>query len=239
MLALSFSGFDPQATSTARWTGFPLHKRVRVPPSAVGGSAMKRRDFIALLGSATAASAAWPMAASAQVPPKIPGIGYIGGTGSVMVGRMVAALRQGLGELGYIDGQTIALEVRMAEGRNERIPELVAELVGLKVDVLVAAVSTAALAAKKATGNIPIVMVATDPVGLGLVASLARPGGNITGLSYFNEAVLAKRLEMLKEFVPGLAQVAVLRNPTVAAHANFWAVTETAARQIGSDASGT
>ena len=96
-----------------------------------------------------------------------------------------------------------------------------------------AASSPGALAAKKATGTIPIVMVATDPVGLGLVASLARPGGNVTGLSYFNEAILAKRLEMLKEFVPGLARVAVLRNPTIAAHATFWAVTEAAARKLG------
>jgi putative ABC transport system substrate-binding protein len=113
-----------------------------------------------------------------------------------------------------VEGQSIALEVSWAEGRSERIPELVAELVGLKMDVLVAAVSTAALAAKKATRTIPIVMVTADPVGLGLVASLARPGGNLTGLSYFNEAIIAKRLELLKEIVPGLVRVAVLRNPS-------------------------
>jgi putative ABC transport system substrate-binding protein len=145
---------------------------------------------------------------------------------------MVAALRQGLSELGYIEGKTIAVEFRSAEGRNERIPELVSELVGLKVDVLVAASSPGVLAAKKATSTIPIVMVSTDPIGLGLVDGLARPGGNITGLSYFNEAILAKRLEMLKEFVPGLVRVAVLRNPTVAAHARFWAETEEAAGKL-------
>jgi putative ABC transport system substrate-binding protein len=192
---------------------------------------MKRRDFIALLGGATAA--AWAPAAGAQVPPKIPRIGYIAGGGGSMAERMVAALRQGLSELGYIDGQTIIVEFRSAEGRSERIPELVSELVGLRVDVLVAASSPGALAAKKATSTIPIVMVATDPIGLGLVASLARPGGNVTGLSYFNEAILAKRLEMLVEFVPGLARVAVLRNPTVAAHATFWAETAAAAGKLG------
>jgi putative ABC transport system substrate-binding protein len=146
---------------------------------------------------------------------------------------MAAALRQGLSELGHIDGKTIAIEVRIAEGRSERIDDLVSELVGLKVDVLVTGSSPGALAAKKATGTIPIVMVASDPVGLGLVASLARPGGNVTGLSYFNEAIQAKRLEMLVEFVPGLARVAVLRNPTIAAHANFWAETEAAAGKLG------
>lgn len=150
-----------------------------------------------------------------------------------MAERMVAALRQGLSELGYIDGQTIIVEFRSAEGRSERIPELVSELVGLKVDILLTGSSPGALSAKKATGTIPIVMVATDPVGLGLVDSLARPGGNVTGLSYFNEAILAKRLEMLRELLPELARVAVLRNPTVAAHAIFWAETEVAARKLG------
>jgi putative ABC transport system substrate-binding protein len=194
---------------------------------------MKRRDFIALLGSATAASAAWPLAVGAQTPPKIPRVGYIAGSNATSAEHIVGAFRQRLGELGYVEGQTIALEVRYAEGRSERMPELVAELVSLKMDVLVAAVSTAALAAKKATRTIPIVMVAPDPVGLGLVASLARPGGNVTGLSYFNEAIVAKRLEFLKEFVPGLVRVAVLRNPIVAVHATFWQETEVAARKLG------
>jgi putative tryptophan/tyrosine transport system substrate-binding protein len=132
-----------------------------------------------------------------------------------------------------VEGQTIALEVRYAEGRMERIPELVAELVGLKMDVLMAAIGPAALAAKKATRTIPVVMIAADPVGLGLVASLARPGGNVTGLSYFNEAIIAKRLQFLKELVPGLARLAVLRNPILAAHATFWQEAEVAARTLG------
>jgi putative tryptophan/tyrosine transport system substrate-binding protein len=170
---------------------------------------MKRRDFIALLGGATAA---WPLAAGAQTPPKIPRVGYIAGSSTTGVGHAVGAFRQGLRELGYVEGQ-----VRYAEGRLERIPDLVAELVGLKMDVLVAPTSQAALAAKKATGTIPIVMVGADPVGLGLVTSLARPGGNVTGLSYFNEAIIAKRLQFLKELVTGLARLAVLRNPILAA----------------------
>jgi putative tryptophan/tyrosine transport system substrate-binding protein len=194
---------------------------------------MQRRQFIALLGGATAASAAWPLAASAQTPPKIPRVGYIAGSSATGTEHTVGAFRQGLRELGYVEGQTIALEVRWAEGRSERIPELVAELVGLKMDVLVAGSSVAALAANKATRTIPIVMVGADPVGLGLVASLGRPGGNVTGLSIFNEGIIGKRLELLKELVPGLARLAVLRNPVVAAHATFWQMTEVAARKLG------
>src|SRR5262245_32426786 len=130
--------------------------------------------------------------------------------------------QQGLRELGYVEGQTIVLEVRSAEGRSERLPELVAELVGLKVEVLVAQSTPAALAAKNATQTIPIVMMATDPVALGLVGSLSRPGGNVTGLSYFSEAIMGKRLELLKEVVPGLARVGVLRNPLHPADPIYW-----------------
>jgi len=127
-----------------------------------------------------------------------------------MTGRMVAALRQGLSDLGYIDGQTITVEIRQADGRNERMPELAAELIDLKVDVLLAASSPGVLAAKKATSTIPIVMVASDPIGLGLVASLARPGGNITGLSYFNEAIIAKRVQLLQDQHPPKPVIRVL-----------------------------
>jgi putative ABC transport system substrate-binding protein len=194
---------------------------------------MRRREFIALLGGATAASVLEPIAAGAQSPPKIPRVGYIAGANANSAEHMVGAFRQGLTQLGYVEGQTIALEVRWAEGRSDRIPELVAELVGLKMDVLMAGNSVAALAAQKATRTIPIVMVAADPVGLGLVASLARPGANVTGLSYFNEAIIAKRLQLLKELAPGLARVAVLRNPSIAVHATFWQETEVAARTLG------
>ncbi len=193
---------------------------------------MQRREFIALLGSATA-SAAWPLAAGAQTQPKIPRVGFIAGSSLAATEHTLGAFRKALIELGYVEGQSIALEVRYAEGRMERIPELVAELLDLKMDLLVAGVSSAALAAKKATRTIPIVMVAPDPVGLGLVASLARPEGNLTGLSYFNEAIVGKRLELLKELVPGLARVAVLKNPLMEVHAIFWKDTEAAARTLG------
>src|SRR5262252_4979274 len=138
---------------------------------------MKRREFITLLGGA----ASWPLAASAQTQPKIPRVGCVFVTTPTMNKHLVEVFRQALRELGYVEGQTIVLELRWAEGRLERIPELVAVLVGLKVDVLVAVSTPTALAAKNATQTIPIVMVAGDPVGLGLVASLARPGGNVTG----------------------------------------------------------
>jgi putative ABC transport system substrate-binding protein len=187
---------------------------------------VRRREFITLFSSA----AAWPLAAVAQTPPKIPRVGCIvGGTDG---NPIFEAFRQGLRELGYVEGK-IALEVRWAEERYERQPELVAELVGLKVDVLVATNNSAALAAKKATGTIPIVMIAADPVGQGLVASLSRPGRNVTGLSVFIEAITGKRLQLLKELVSGLVRVAVLRNPMAASHAIFWHETEAAARKLG------
>jgi len=145
----------------------------------------------------------------------------------------IEAFRQGLGELGYVEGQTIVLELRWAEGRPERAPQLVAELVGLKVDVLVAPSGPAALAAKNATQTIPIVMVAPDPVGLGLIGSLSRPGGNVTGLSYYYEAITAKKLELLKELVPGLARVGVLRNPLNPGDPIFWKETEVATQRLG------
>jgi putative ABC transport system substrate-binding protein len=148
------------------------------------------------------------------------------GTGSRRSGK-------GAESWGYVEGQTIALVVRWADGRSERLPEIVAELLRLKVDVLAVGYSQAALAAKNATRTIPIVMIAADPVGLGLVASLARPGGNLTGLSYFTEAVAGKRVQLQKELVPGLIRVAVLRNPSIEVHAIFWRETEAAARKLG------
>jgi putative ABC transport system substrate-binding protein len=143
------------------------------------------------------------------------------------------AFRQGLRELAYVEGETIVLEVRSAEASFDRIPELVAELVGLKVDVLVASGPPAALAAKNATQTIPIVMVAVNPVGIGLAASLSRPGGNVTGLSYLTEEIIAKRLQLLKELVPELARVGVLKNPMDASHPTVWKETEVAAQRFG------
>ena len=181
------------------------------------------------LGSA---AVGWPLAASAQTPPKIARVGVVF-SGTRTAKDALEAFRKGLSELGHVEGQTIVLELRWAEGRFERLPELVAELVGLKVDVLVAGGSPAALAAKNATQTIPIVVVAADPVGLGLAASLSHPDGNVTGLSYLNEEISAKRLQLLKELVPGLARVGVLRNPLVPAHPTLWKETEVAAQRLG------
>jgi putative tryptophan/tyrosine transport system substrate-binding protein len=191
---------------------------------------VKRWEFIKLLSGA---AVGWSLAASAQRQPKIPRVGCIFVSNPTSNKHLVEAFRQGLRELGYVEGQTIVLELRWAEGRLERIQELVAELVGLKVDVLVAVTTPAALVAKNATQTIPIVMVAGDPVGLGLVASLARPGGNVTGLSYLTEAIMAKRLQLLKELVPGLARVGVLKNPMEPGHPIYWKETEVAAQRLG------
>src|SRR5262245_6583183 len=174
---------------------------------------MRRRTSIALLSGAVL-----PLAVAAQTPQRTPRVGFVGATSPTANKHNLDALRQGLRALGYVEGQTIELEVRWAEGRYERIPELMTELVRLKVDVLLAGNSLVALAAKTATRTIPIVLIVTDPVGFGLVASLSHPGGNVTGLSLFNEELSSKRLQLLMEFVPLLARVAVLRNPLTKAH---------------------
>jgi putative ABC transport system substrate-binding protein len=152
--------------------------------------------------------------AQAQQPAKIPRIGYVSGTGDASdQGPYVEALRQGLRDLGYVEGKNFVIEYRGAEGKLDRIPSLVNELVHLKVDVLVA-FTGAIRAAKQATKTIPIVMVAgVDPVATGLVDSLAHPGGNVTGLSTLAQDLSGKRLELLKEVTPRLSRVGVLRNP--------------------------
>jgi putative ABC transport system substrate-binding protein len=143
---------------------------------------MRRRQFITLLGGG--AAAAWPLAAGAQQPGKLPTIGFMGASTPAGQSDMVAALVQRLRELGWIEGRTIAIEYRWAEGRDERYSEIAAEFVRLKVDVILTHGTQATLAAKRATSTIPIVAtVVGDPVGSGLVTSLARPGGNVTGLS--------------------------------------------------------
>jgi putative ABC transport system substrate-binding protein len=150
----------------------------------------------------------------AQQPGKVPRIGYISGTGSPSdPGPYVEALRQGLRDLGHIDGKSFVIEYRGAEGKLDRIPGLVNELVQLKVDVLVVPILSAARAAKHATKTIPVIMVTGDPVATGLVDSLARPGGNLTGFATLTPNLSGKRLELLKEVVPRLSRVAVLRNP--------------------------
>src|SRR5215813_4485682 len=171
---------------------------------------MKRREFISLLGGATAA---WPLAARAQQSGKVPIIGFLGtATPSTMSSR-VAAFVQRLRELGWIENRTVVIEYRWAEGRSERFAEIVAEFVRLKVDVIVTHSTATVIAAKQATAVIPIVFVTvTDPVGSGLVASLAQPGGNVTGLSLQSPDIAGKRLALLREVVPNLRRVAFMGN---------------------------
>jgi putative ABC transport system substrate-binding protein len=170
---------------------------------------MTRREFISLLGGA----AAWPLAARAQQPAKLPTIGFLGAGTSSSHGQWAAAFVQRLHELGWIEGRTVAIEYRWAEGRTERFDEIAAEFVRRKVDVIVTSATAAIVAAKQATSVIPIVFAAAgDPVGTGLVASLARPGGNVTGLSIQQTDLAAKRLELLREVVRDLRRLAILAN---------------------------
>jgi putative ABC transport system substrate-binding protein len=156
-----------------------------------------------------------PLAALAQQPARVPRIGYLGNSAPALEAELVGAFRQGLRDLGYTEGQNIRIEFRWAEGRFERLPELAAELVRLKVDVLLTAGTPGPLAAKQATQTIPIVMASVgDAVASGLVTSLARPGGNVTGSNTFSPDLEGKRLELLKEIVPRLSRIAVLLNPS-------------------------
>ena len=174
-------------------------------------SGIRRRDFVILLGGATAA---WPFAARAQQPmAKLPTIGFLGSATLLVESQRVAAFVQRLRQLGWIENRNVAIEYRWAEGRIERFTELAAEFARLKVDLIVAATTPAVIAAKQATSVIPIVITtANDPVATGLVASLARPGGNVTGLSNQMADTAAKRLELLREVVPGLRRLAILGN---------------------------
>jgi putative tryptophan/tyrosine transport system substrate-binding protein len=190
---------------------------------------MQRRDFIkAIAGLA----GTWPLAASAQQSEKIPRIGYL--SPSVIQPRD-EAFRQRLQELGYIEGKTIIVERRSAEGKFERLTTLAEELVRLEVDVIVTAVTQASLAAKHATRTIPIVFAAvSDPLGTGLVASLARPGANITGTAAMSSDVVGKSLELLREAVPALSRVVVIWNPDNAVfQAQMLRDTQLAAGRLG------
>jgi putative tryptophan/tyrosine transport system substrate-binding protein len=170
---------------------------------------MRRREFITLLGGT---AAAWPLAARAQQPGKLPTIGFLGGASALVESQWAAAFVQRLHQLGWTEGRTVAIEYRWAEGRNEPA-EIVAEFVRLKVDIVVTYGTPSILAAKQATSAIPIVFAAAgDPVRTGIVASLARPGGNVTGLSLLATDLTGKRIELLREVVPGLRRLALLGN---------------------------
>jgi putative ABC transport system substrate-binding protein len=187
---------------------------------------VKRRDFITLLGGAMA----WPLAARAQQPT----IGFLGASTPAILGQWVAAFVQRLRELGWIEGSTIAIEYRWAEGRSSRATEIATEFVRMKVDVIVTHSAELVVAAKQATSVIPIVFgVAGDPVGTGLVASLARPGGNVTGLSVQFTDLAGKRFELLREIAPGLRRLAIMVNAGASGPVLEMREAQAAARALG------
>jgi putative ABC transport system substrate-binding protein len=191
-----------------------------------------RRDFITLLGGA---AAAWPLTARAQQTGRLPTIGFFSAGSALAIRDWVAALVQRLGELGWIEGRTVAIEYRWAEGHNERLAEIAAEFVRRKVDVIVTHSTAPVTAAKQATSTIPIVFasVAADPVGIGLVASLARPGGNITGISSLTAELAGKRLELLRELIPSVHRLAIMTNADAPGAVLETADAQAAARTLG------
>ena len=193
---------------------------------------MKRREFITLVFGAAVAR---PDTARAQQPAsRVPRVGYLFSFTPAEGRHLWDACRRGLRELGYVEGQNIVLEPRWADGHHERLGQLAAELAGLKVDVIVSAATPASRAAKAATSSIPIVIVAVgEPVKTGLVASLARPGGNVTGLSLLTTEMSGKRLELLAAIAGNVRSVAIMMNPDNPVHAVFWDETRAAAQTSG------
>jgi ABC-type uncharacterized transport system substrate-binding protein len=191
---------------------------------------IRRREFIFTLGGA---AAAWPLAARAQQP-AMPAIGFLSGVSPGPFAQRLAAFRQGLSESGTIEGRNVAIEYRGAEGQYDRLPALATELVGRRIAVIVAYTNQAALAAKVATTTIPIVfLIGADPIKLGLVASLARPGENITGVSWFGADLVPKQLSLLHELVPNAAVIALLVDLNVLNAASYVSEVQSAARALG------
>jgi putative tryptophan/tyrosine transport system substrate-binding protein len=193
---------------------------------------MKRRDVFAL----AAAVAAWPLAGRGQQPDKVARIGFLGATSASGWANQMAALQSGLRDLGYVPGKNIRIEVRWAEEQYDRLPALAAELVRLQLDLLLTYGTPGTLAAKRATRDVPIVFVYSgDAVAAGLVASLTRPGGNVTGSTYFLPQLMAKRLELLKEAMPHLARVAILVKPDNPLFTSTLPVVQSAAKSLNLD----
>ena len=191
---------------------------------------MKRRVFVSAVGMGLLAA---PLRLAAQQPKRVPRVGYLFSFTPAEAKHLWEACRQGLRELGYVEGQNIALEPRWADGGHERLPELAAELVRLNVDVIVSAATPASRAAKAVTSSIPIVIVAVaDPVKVGLIASLARPGANVTGLSLFTSELSGKRLELLGQVAHAMPRVAILMNPDNQSNAVFLEETRVAAQKL-------
>ena len=204
-----------------------------IPDVVLGvGEAMTRREFIAFVGGT---AAAWPLPARAQQANKLPLIGILGASSPSGWSRWLDTFQRRLRELGWIEGRTMAVEYRWAEGRSERYAEIAAEFVRLKVDVIVT-VGGAVLAVKQATSTIPIVFaIAVDPLGSGLVASLTQPGANVTGLSVQSTDVVGKRLDILRELLPRLHRMAVMGNVSYAGATLEMREVEAAARTLGLD----
>jgi putative tryptophan/tyrosine transport system substrate-binding protein len=190
---------------------------------------IRRRQFVAALGGA----AAWPLAARAQQP-AMPVIGFLRDATAAGSGFLVIGLRKGLAESGFVEGHNLTIDYAWTEGRSVRLPTLAAELVGRHVPVIVSSAISATIAAKAATSTIPVVFaVNNDPVAFGLVASLNRPGGNLTGVSYLSSALGAKRLGLMHEILPKVTDFAVLAHPTYPSSAPFIGDVEAAARSLG------
>src|SRR5262249_2922836 len=218
-----FSGFDPGCGTQSRHSQTRTIGRSSHPPRPVPrpgrlcddavrgfdpwGRLLRRREFITLVGSA---AAAWPLAAQAQQP-AMALVGLL--SGSQLDNRQIGALGQGLKEIGYIEGRSVAIKYRSADGRFDRLPELAAELVADPAAVIVTNAPSAALVAKAATATIPIVFtMGADPIDLGLVSSLNRPGGNVTGVNFLVKTLTAKRLELLRELMPSATVIGFLTN---------------------------